>query len=78
MVESGMRRVLVLLFFVFVLSRQGFLVLTEPWLSWTRFVDQGSLELNSQKFACLCLPSAGIKDGGMFILLFTFVGTKVL
>jgi hypothetical protein len=43
------------LFFFF--SRQGFSVY--PWLSWNSLCRPGWPP--TQKFACLCLPSAGIK-----------------
>ena len=56
--------IFLLLFFFFVcfvflfFSTQGFSV--QPWLSWAiHFVDQAGLL--TQKSACLCLPSAGIK-----------------
>jgi hypothetical protein len=44
-------------FFFFGFSRQGFSVY--PWLSWNSLCRLGWPR--TQKFACLCLPSAGIK-----------------
>jgi hypothetical protein len=44
-------------FFSFGFSRQGFFV--EPWLSWNSLCRPGWPR--TQKSACLCLPSAGIK-----------------
>jgi hypothetical protein len=43
--------------FIFGFSRQGFSV--EPWLSWNSLCRPGWPQ--TQKSACLCLPSAGIK-----------------
>jgi hypothetical protein len=42
---------------VVVILRQSFSV--QPWLSWNSLCRPGWPR--TQKFACLCLPSAGIK-----------------
>jgi hypothetical protein len=46
-----------LFIYLFGFSRQGFSV--QPWLSWNSLCRSGWPR--TQKSACLCLPSAGIK-----------------
>jgi hypothetical protein len=69
-----------LCFVLFGFLRQGFSV--KPWLSWNSFCRPGWPQ--TQKSACLCLPSAGIK--GMchharlfffFFCLFVFLFFKI-
>jgi hypothetical protein len=59
-------------FFVFCFQRQGFSVY--PWLSWNSLCRSGCPQ--TQKSACLCLLSAGIKGVHHHALLFlSFCGS---
>jgi hypothetical protein len=59
--------------FCFVFLRQGFSVY--PWLSWNSLCRPGWPR--TQKSACLCLPSAGIKGVCYHAWLFQFSETCV-
>ena len=57
-------------FFFFGFLRLGFSI--EPWLTWNSLCRPGCP--GTQKSACLCLPSAGIKGGSHHCLVYLGFG----